>query len=165
MTISPLLPLLRTTALKLPPFIARGGTPDWELERFCHLGSGSSLGAKWGWICSSSAKPALATGPMTALFTSFHHLAKSGATSRDQQPRESHRQEHTLESGALPTSPRAFPGGQVGTQASSVRLMLDPLNPVSLPSVTHSFNKYLLSAYGVLGTRDKVFAHVELAGE
>lgn len=36
---------------------------------------------------------------------------------------------------------------------------------MSLPSVTHSFNKYLLSTYGVLGTRDKVFAQVELAGQ
>lgn len=58
-----------------------------------------------------------------------------------------------------------LPWEQVGTQESTVRLMLDPLNPVSPPSVTHSFNKYLLSPYCVLGTVDKVFVHMELAVE
>lgn len=52
---------------------------------------------------------------------------------------------------------------QVGTQESTVRLMLDPLNPVFPPSVTHTFNKHLLSPYCVLGTTDKDFAHMELA--
>lgn len=31
--------------------------------------------------------------------------------------------------------------------------------------MTHSFNKYLLSPYCVLGTRNKAFAYMELAVE
>lgn len=44
-----------------------------------------------------------------------------------------------------------------------VRLMPDPLNPMSPPSVTYSFNKYLLSSYCVLGPGDEVFALMKLA--
>lgn len=66
-------------------------------------------------------------------------------------------QAHTLECGTSP-------GEQVGTQESTVGHVLDLLNPVSPPPVTHSFNKYLLS-HCVLGTKDKVFAHMELAVE
>lgn len=56
----------------------------------------------------------------------------------------------------------ALHGEHEGAWESTVRLMLEPLNPKSPLSVTHSLNIYLLSPYCVLETGDNVFVYMEL---